>query len=1019
MVQAQRICLTLLVLVAGGTFSAAGESPLSLQDLTARRWGKEEGLPHSDVTAVLQTRDGYLWVGTPGGLARFDGVRFEPIGPPAGRANEVLCVTALCEDAAGRLWIGSRGGGLLSYVDGVVQRIANGAGWRELTVTSIAADKTGDLWVGTPAGLARFAGGRGTLFVTTQDGLPSDFVTSVHVARSGTIWITTRGGLCQFRAGRILPLEFQTGSPARSPEFIGVYEDRQGILWAFGDTYLVNLGEGKRFNYFGGGGPASERIWSLCEGRDGRLWIGTSGQGLFSFAGGRFQPLALREGRLSSDVRAICEDREGNLWLGTFGGGLVRLRPRTGRLLVPSAGLPGGPATCAAFDGAGRIWVGYEHGGLYASAADRFERPAGDGGGGPQNLVSTICVAPDRSVWVGTLGAGLWRGQDQTWVQWGTADGLPDDDVLAVAVEADGTLWASTRAGGLVRLVAGGLTRWLPLMAGLPSSAIGAILPARAGGLWLGTANGEILRGQGGRFHRVQGTEACAGKAVRALHEDGAGRLWIGTAGGGLVGHTPGESWHWDTQSGFPDDWVQGILGDDEGNLWLGTAKGVYRLARADLLAPGKAAPPARLLFESDVPVGTTSGCGWPGAARSAAGRLCFTTGDGVVSFDPHGVEPGRLAPPVYIEAVWVNAQPLPNAVRRRAGELPPGPGTRAPTPPAPVPVRLPSNLRSLEIQFTALDLTAPEKIRFQHKLEGFEADWVEGGTERRVRYGRLPYGQFVFRVKADNARGTELAFAFPAPVWQAPAALMLYACTAAALVAGAVRWVSYRRLRTRLARLAQQQAMQKERMRIAQDMHDEIGSKLTKISFLSERAKGELQAQHPVAGKLDAIALTSRDLLQSLDEIVWAVNPHNDTLEHLAAYLGHYATEYLQNTAVECELRLPRGLPHHPLSAEVRHNLFLAFEEALNNTLKHSGATRVRVAMVAAPRSFEITVADNGHGFSPDQPRPKKRGGNGLTNMRQRLAEVNGQCSLHSQMGQGTTVSLRIPLAPAQETIS
>ena len=149
-------------------------------------------------------------------------------------------------------------------------------------------------------------------------------------------------------------------------------------------------------------------------------------------------------------------------------------------------------------------------------------------------------------------------------------------------------------------------------------------------------------------------------------------------------------------------------------------------------------------------------------------------------------------------------------------------------------------------------------------------------------------------------------------------------------LVVGTARLVSNRRLRQRLAVLAQQQAMERERMRIAQDMHDEIGSKLTKISFMSERAKGELQGQEPVARKLNSIANTSRDLLQSLDEIVWAVNPHNDTLEHLAAYLGHYATEYLQNTAVDCELHIPQGLPHHPLSAEARHNLFLAFEEAL-----------------------------------------------------------------------------------------
>src|SRR5262249_3664303 len=189
---------------------------------------------------------------------------------------------------------------------------------------------------------------------------------------------------------------------------------------------------------------------------------------------------------------------------------------------------------------------------------------------------------------------------------------------------------------------------------------------------------------------------------------------------------------------------------------------------------------------------------------------------------------------------------------------------------------------------------------------------------------------------------------------------------------------------------LAQQQAMERERMRIAQDMHDEIGSKLTKISFMTERAKRELQGQDPVARKLDSIAGTSRDLLQTLDEIVWAVNPHNDTLEHLAAYLGQYATEYLQNTAVEFELHIPRGLPHHPLSAEARHNLFLAFEESLNNALKHGRATRVCVDMRLDTSRFDITIKDNGRGFDSTAIafRPNEsdaaagKGRNGLRNM-------------------------------------
>jgi signal transduction histidine kinase len=345
-------------------------------------------------------------------------------------------------------------------------------------------------------------------------------------------------------------------------------------------------------------------------------------------------------------------------------------------------------------------------------------------------------------------------------------------------------------------------------------------------------------------------------------------------------------------------------------------------------------------------------------------------------------------------------------------------------------PARFPSAVRSLDIHFTALDLSAPEKVRFRHRLDGSDSDWVVDNdlNRREVHYPLLAYGAYTFHVQAgysDQAwleNEASFRFLIPTPFWRTQWAVAIYIFLGLIFAGALARVILARRFRRRLATLAAQQAMERERMRIARDMHDEIGSKLTKISFMTERAKRELQGQEPVARKLDSIAGTSRDLLQTLDEIVWAVNPHNDTLEHLAAYLGQYATEYLQNTAVECELHIPRGLPHHPLSAEARHNLFLAFEESLNNALKHGRATRVRVDMHLAPAQFEITIEDNGRGFDstatetvPDKIDPASgRHGNGLRNMRQRLDILGGQCTIRSKPGHGTTVILSVPLAPA-----
>ena len=970
-------------------------------------WTKQEGLPDNLVTAVLQSRDGYLWVGTSGGLARFDGVRFVPVFPVFDKTNKTIRVVALCEDSIGRLWVGTQGDGLFCYADGSLTRYPADRNVLDDTVNSIAEDSIGNLWLGTPSGLNLLEKNRLIRF-SAKDGLPSEFVSNVHVARSGTVWITTRGGMCQFKNGKISPFPFQTDSPGRNPESLGVYEDRTGNLWAFGDTYLVNLTEGKHLNHFGSGNNISPlRIWSLCEGRHGELWIGTSGKGLYCFTDDKFLPITLRNGGLASDVRALCEDREGNLWLGTYGGGLVRLQPRNVRVLDASIGLPNRPPVCLGLNLQGRAWIGFDRGGLYVGTVERFDHFAGEVAVDFQNLVSSVAIAPDSSLWVGTPGLGVYCVANQRVVHYGTANGLSDNLVLSVAIDAEGAIWAGTFSGGLNRITDGVVTNF-GTRSGLPEQPITAILPGQPGVLWLGYGNGAVVRGEAGKFQSILEPAVLGGKAVRALHEDATGKIWVGTAGGHLACILKGRYLNWDLNLGLADDSILGILSDDNGGLWLGTGRSIYRIVQPDINASVAGQEPihCQLVYEADSIPNLETDYGWPRALKSSDGKLWFGMAASVVTLDPLRLMVGLTPMPVLIESVVVNGVLLP---RRPAAE----------------PMRLPSDLRSLEIRFTALNFSAPEKIRFRHRLDGFDPDWVGDDSERSVHYGRLPYGKYTFRVQAGSAdawdeHGAAFVFLIPTPLWRTEWALMLYVVVAGTLVVGTVRRVFNRRLRHRLTVLAQQQAVERERMRIAQDMHDEIGSKLTKISYMSERAKGELQGQEPVARKLNSIANTSRDLLQSLDEIVWVVNPHNDTLEHLAAYLGHYATEYLQNTAVDCELHIPQRLPHHPLSAEARHNLFLAFEESLNNALKHGRASRIRVAMRAEPGQFEIKIEDNGCGFNAEAVVSAhqdpgvltgKRIGNGLHNLQQRLALLGGKCSIHSQPGQGTTVSLTVPL--------
>lgn len=986
-----------------------------------RTWHAADGLQSDSVTAILQTRDGFLWIGTSAGLVRFDGVKFTALKSADSATNTLTGVTALTEDSHGHLWIGTQRNGLFELSQGKVLHYATTQGLPSDNVTSLAADNRGQVWIGSNSGLSRWTGKTFESF-TKRDGLPDEAVSGVNVARSGTVWITTRVGMCRFIAGHIAPYAFQTESQGRSPEYLGAYEDRRGNLWAYGDTYLINLAEGKRFNYFRSSEPASVRIWSLCEGRDGRLWIGTSGRGLFCFEDNRFQPVILSENRWPYDVRVICEDREGNLWLGTSGGGLVQLRLQSVHVLRGGQGLPDSPPTALALDADGRIYVGLQRGGVWMGESGRFDQLGSSDGLELENFISTVDVARDGTVWAGTFGDGLFGLRNGRGIHFTTADGLTSDTVLAECVDARDAVWVSTSAGTIHRIAGNRVTRF-DIATGLPPAAVTTMIPAAGGGLWLGTQDGQILHEAGGKFRRVEGPEQAARQPVLSLYEGEPGQLWIGTDGGGLTCWANGTGVNWTTNNGLPGGIVSGVVEDQAKNLWLATDAGIFRIAHGDVhrsLENPRVPLACKLVSAAKTAPKTATVFGGTRAVLAPDGYLWFATDEGVLNLDTHQSEPEPTVAPVCLESASINSQPPMSLLQ---GAL------WSPAITNQAPFIMPVDLHSLEIHFTALSFLAPREIQFRHKLEGSDSDWVDDGGARLAHYGRLLHGNYRFRVAARIADGPwqeakeTFAFVVPTPIYFQTWAIGLYVITAVALVAGIVRLISHRRLRNKLARLEQQQSLERERMRIARDMHDEMGSKLTKISFLSEHVQMDAAAAGPFAGKIQAIAQTSRELLQTMDEIVWVVNPRNDTLENLTAYLSHYAVEYFQNTSIECELRLPPEIPHYPLSSEARHNLFLAFEETLNNALKHSGATKVKVEMAVNALEFELKVADNGKGFAAptatDGAARGGRDGNGLKNLRQRLTAIGGECLLSSRPAAGTTVTLRIPLnrTPTPET--
>jgi signal transduction histidine kinase len=335
------------------------------------------------------------------------------------------------------------------------------------------------------------------------------------------------------------------------------------------------------------------------------------------------------------------------------------------------------------------------------------------------------------------------------------------------------------------------------------------------------------------------------------------------------------------------------------------------------------------------------------------------------------------------------------------------------------VELRIPPGNHKVEFDYAALSFVSPENVQFRCRLETFDDKWVEAGTQRSARYPHLPAGKYRFQVIACNnagvwnETGANLSIVVWPFFWQTWwfRGLVFFIFTAS--VAAIVRYVSFRRLRVRMVQLEQEAALEKERMRIARDMHDEVGAKLTRLSLLSEMAADHAEMPASARSEVTELADTARETIRSFEEIVWAVNPRNDTLADLVHYLCRYMEDYFEGSPVQCVFDLPPQIPPVVLPAEVRQQIFLAAKETLNNVLKHSKASCVRVQLAMVECEFKIIIEDDGCGFDTGAPPKRAGGGNGLGNMRERLHGVSGRLECHSRPGQGTRIVFVAPFHP------
>jgi signal transduction histidine kinase/ligand-binding sensor domain-containing protein len=945
--------------------------PLSTQ--THRIWRSEDGLLQDSATALLESRDGFLWIGTRGGLVRFDGASFEHfsrMNVPGFTHNEIQC---LAETADGSLWIGTSEPGLYRFQGGRLQSLGPAEGLPERPIRRLLCDRKGTLWAAPIEGpLYRLEGARFAAIPADANQLR---IRALSESPEGTLWVGTAGsGLWRVRQDRLVL------AALTATDITALEAPQDGVVWVGTRTQgLLALTEGRLETPGWAKNLPARPISALLQDRQGSLWVGTEQGGLFRRnAEGRLEGSPESPGTRWT-VLSLLEDSSGALWAGSETRGLQVLHPVPFQAIPVAGGQPEDPAWAVCQDAEGTVWCLTGDQALGIVRQGRIEPIELKGNpGGP---ISSIWPRRSGGLWIGTRNGAIHLLEKNRLRRIRWPEGPQPDTILSLYEDPQGTLWVATPRQGLFAFPPGASPHLFPTALGVLAMTGGAPGPLYLASRTLGLG---VL--ESGQLRWLGREEGLGSSGAQALHLDREGWLWIGTPDGLRV-HREGAIKGFGEHLGPLNLAINAFLEDAPGRLWLGTSQGVFRVPRGQLLRGlDETGPVPSVAFDhhDGMPSRETQSGAQPLAWITREGDLFFPTSRGLARLE------GRTAPPA--------GPPMRlHKLKAESDET-----ILADTDP----IEVPAGTHRFEIYYTATSLTRGDKVRFRYRLEGLEEAWNEVGERRFAAYSNLPPGSYRFALQAwrldeeGPAQEQFLNVHVPPFFFQRP----VFWIGGALAVAAFGWWL----LRLRLQQMKARTAVFAERNRMAREIHDHLAQGFTGVLLQLEAAEAKLSRMQgdptPILTRLEHARNLAAASLQEARRSVMTLRPRRPEGTDLLGALHAMSERLLAGTDIQVELA-QSGRPRH-LSNHLEEELLRMAQEALTNALRHGKARWVRVELQFEGRKVCLSIDDDGQGFDP----AVGVAGYGLRSIRETIKQLRGHLDIDSSQGLGSRLTITLP---------